>query len=257
MELQTVHHSIQDNIALIKIARAKVLNSLNSQVLNDLNQIIDWLESNPALRAAIISGEGEKAFVAGADISEMAGKSKAQALEFSKTGQRLFARLEALSIPVIAAVNGYALGGGCELAMACDFRIASINAKFGQPEVSLGIIPGYGGSQRLPRLVGLGQALFMLMSGETISAEEALRIGLVQKVVSPQELETACLEIAKKIAAKGPNAVKKVKLVARQGYGRDFESACRLEAENFSSLFGEAEAGEGLQAFLEKRKANF
>ena len=204
------------------------------------------------IKVIIITGEG-KAFAAGADIAEMVSKTEADARAFSKVGQRTFRSLELLEKPVIAAVNGFALGGGCELALACDVRIASTKAKFGQPEVNLGLIPGYAATQRLPRLVGLGNALFLLLSGEMVGAEEALRMGLVQKVVEPEALLPTAVELAKTIAAKGPRAVRLVKRVVREGILKDFESGCTLESEEFGSLF-ENEGAEGMKAFLEKRK---
>ena len=257
MEFEFVQCEMRGETALLTIARPAVLNALSSRVLDELDARCGELAAKGNLGALIITGAGEKAFVAGADIGEMAGMSKAAALEFARKGQRVFARLEALPFPVIAAVNGFALGGGCELAMACDIRVASSNAKFGQPEVALGLIPGYAGTQRLARLVGRGDALYLLMSGETISAEEALRIGLVQKVTAPSDLMQTCLDMAARIAGKGPVAVKTVKAVTRRGVEMHFDEACRLEAESFSGLFGEAEAIEGMTAFLEKRKASF
>jgi enoyl-CoA hydratase len=174
------------------------------------------------------------------------------AREFSQLGQRTFRSLELLDKPVIAAVNGFALGGGCELALACDIRVASSKAKFGQPEVNLGLIPGYAATQRLPRLIGLGDALYLLLTAELITAEEALRVGLVQKVVEPEALLETALAIARTIASKGPKAVKLAKQVARQGLLMDFESGCALESQHFGDPF-ENEGAEGMRAFLEKR----
>lgn len=257
MNFETIQCAISDNIAILTISRPHVLNALSSLVLNELDLVIESLKENREARVIIITGSGEKAFVAGADIAEMAKKSKAEALEFSRKGQSIFAKLEALTQPIIAAVNGYALGGGCELALACDIRVASANAKFGQPEVSLGIMPGYAATQRLPRLVGLGNALLLMMAGDAISAEEALRIGLVQKMVPLPDLMKCCIDLAKKVLSKGPRAVSEVKRITRAGLLTDFESGSRLEAEAFSSLFGEAEMREGMQAFLEKRPPKF
>ena len=180
----------------------------------------------------------------------------AQGIAFSKKGQQTFNNIEKLNMPVIAAVNGFALGGGCELAMSCDFRIASTFAKFGQPEVSLGLIPGYAGTQRLTRLVGLSNALYLLYTADMINAEEAFRIGLVQKVVEADQLITEAVAIATKIASKGPNAVKKIKHVTRAGLLTDFNVGCTLESNEFGSLFGN-EGTEGMKAFLEKRKPNW
>ncbi|MCK4836955.1 MAG: enoyl-CoA hydratase/isomerase family protein, partial [Candidatus Aminicenantes bacterium] len=179
-----------------------------------------------------------------------------QGIEFSQTGQNAFRKLEHLDKPVIAAINGFALGGGCELAMACDIRIASVKAKFGQPEVNLGLIPGYGGTQRLPRLIGLGHALFLLFSGDMISADEALKMGLVQKLTEPGELMSVSRELAQKIISKGPRAVRLVKQVARKGLSMDFDSGCALESEKFGTLFGN-EGTEGMTAFLEKRSPDW
>ena len=217
--------------------------------------MVSQVSGIPEIRAMIITGEG-KAFVAGADIAEMVDMAPEQGIAFSKVGQNTFRSLEKMDIPVIAAINGFALGGGLELAMGCDFRIASSKAKFGQPEVNLGMIPGYAGTQRLPRLVGLGDALMLLMSGEMIGAEEALRIGLVQKVTEPEQLMEETLKMAKIIASKGPMAVKKVKYVARNGQLMHFDEGCKLESEFFGTQF-KAEGEEGMQAFLEKRKPNF
>ena len=183
----------------------------------------------------------------------MARKTRAEARKFAAAGQKTLRALELSDKVVIAAINGFALGGGCELALACDIRIASAKAKFGQPEVNLGLLPGYAGTQRLSRLVGLGSALHLILSGEMISAEDALRLGLVQKVVEPDQLLPAAREMAKTIAAKGPHAVRLAKKVIRQGWMMDFESGCSLEAEAFGSLFEGAEAVEGMKAFLEKR----
>lgn len=240
-----------EGIATVTISRPQALNALNSLFFQEMDQLIAAIGPRDDIKVLIITGEG-KAFAAGADIAEMVGKTQDQATEFSKVGQRTFRNLELLAKPVIAAVNGFALGGGCELALACDFRIASSKAKFGQPEVNLGVIPGYAATQRLPRLIGLGNALFLLLTGEIVGAEEALRVGLVQKIVEPDGLMPAAVGLAKTIASKGPRAVKLVKQVARQGFLMDFEAGCALESGLFGSLF-ENEGAEGMRAFLEKR----
>ena len=240
-----------EGIATVTISRPQALNALNSRFFQEMDQLIAAIGPRDDIKVLIITGEG-KAFAAGADIAEMVGKTQDQATEFSKVGQRTFRNLELLAKPVIAAVNGFALGGGCELALACDFRIASTKAKFGQPEVNLGVIPGYAATQRLPRLIGLGNALFWLLTGEIVGAEEALRVGLVQKIVEPDGLMPAAVGLAKTIASKGPRAVKLVKQVARQGFLMDFEAGCALESGMFGSLF-ENEGAEGMRAFLEKR----
>lgn len=241
-------------ITLLSLNRPDSLNALNSDFFTEINLFLDQLNTERH-RVLIISGKG-KAFVAGADIAEMAKKSPRQALQFAETGQETFLRLEKLPVPVIAAINGYALGGGLELALACDFRIASNNAVFGQPEVSLGVIPGFAATQRLPRLIGLSDALFLLLSGEKITAQQALRIRLVQQVVETDKLLPTVLEIAQGICQKAPKAVRKVKEVVRKGLEMSFEQGCQLEAKEFAALF-ENEGSEGMKAFLEKRKPNW
>lgn len=252
MDYEILKPQVQDGVLIVTISRPSALNALNSRFFKEMNDLLDDVEKRQDIRVMVITGEG-KAFVAGADIAEMVDMNEAEGTEFSKTGQRTFQRLENLPVPVIAAVNGFALGGGCELAMAADFRIASTKAKFGQPEVNLGLIPGYAGSQRLPRLVGPGNALFLLMSAEMADAAEALRIGLVQKVTEPEKLLEDTLAIARTIASKGPKAVRLVKQAARQGLLSSFQDGCDLEARKFGSLFGN-EGAEGMRAFLEKRK---
>ena len=255
MDYEILKTAVAEGIATVTISRPKALNALNSRFFEEMDALVAEMAGRTDVKVVILTGEG-KAFVAGADIAEMAGKSEAQGRYFSQVGQKTFRSLELLDKPVIAAINGYALGGGLELAMACDFRLASAAAKFGQPEVNLGVIPGYAATQRLPRLVGLGNALHLLLTGETIGAEEALRIGLVQKVFPPEELMAGALGIAKTICSKGPKAVKLAKLVARQSVILDFESGCALESEKFGSLF-DNEAAEGMRAFLEKRPPNW
>jgi enoyl-CoA hydratase len=252
MEYKTFKVEREQNYCLITIDRPESLNALNSTFFHELDTFLFALEKWSDIRVLIITGTG-KAFVAGADIAEMVDKNCAAAMAFSQLGQKVFHRLESLNQIVIAAINGFALGGGLELAMACDFRIASTNAKFGQPEVNLGLIPGYAGTQRLPRLVGLANALFMLTTGEMITSEEALRMGLIQKAVDPENLMPETLRLAGLIASKGPKAVTLVKNVVRKGYAMDFEGASLLESESFGSLFGN-EGLEGMKAFLEKRK---
>ena len=255
MSEKILRTEIKDQIMIVTISRPKALNALNSQFFDEMNELLDDVEKQKALRVLIITGEG-KAFVAGADIAEMVNMDSAQAQQFSLRGQKTFSRLENLSIPVIAAVNGFALGGGCELMQACDIRIASSLAKFGQPEVNLGLTPGYAGTQRLPRQIGSANALYLLLTGEMISAEEALRMGLVQKVVAPDELMEDAIKIATTIASRGPSAVAKVKKLVRNGMKMDFDDASNLEAEYFSSLFGN-EGTEGMKAFMEKRNPSW
>jgi enoyl-CoA hydratase len=253
MDYQILKTDLSGGILTVTISRPKALNALNTRFFNEMDALIEEIKNNPEVKIMIITGEG-KAFVAGADIAEMVNKSKEEGTDFSKLGQNTFRSLELLDIPVIAAVNGFALGGGMELTMACDFRIASSKAKFGQPEVNLGLIPGYAGTQRLSRLTNLGDALYLLMTAEMISAADALRIGLVQKVTEPETLMEETMKIAKTIISKGPEAVKKIKRVVRKGYEMPLDEGAALEAEHFGSLFGENSQGrEGMKAFLEKR----
>jgi enoyl-CoA hydratase len=251
MTYEVLKVNVTEGIATVTISRPQALNALNTRFFQEMDSLIAEIGARNDIKVVVITGEG-KAFVAGADIGEMVHKTKAEGAEFSKAGQKTLRSLEILDKPIIAAVNGFALGGGLELALACDFRVSSSKAKFGQPEVNLGVIPGYAATQRLPRLIGLGNALFILLTGEMIGAEEALRMGLVQKVVEPEELMPTVLGLAKTIASKGPKAVKLVKSVSRRGFLMDFEAGCALESETFGSLF-ENEAAEGMRAFLEKR----
>jgi len=255
MNYEILKPEIQNGIAIVTISRPQAMNALNSRFFAEMDDLIASISQKNDVKVMIITGEG-KAFVAGADIAEMIDMNSEQGTAFSKVGQNTFRSLEKLEIPVIAAVNGFALGGGCELAMACDFRIASTLAKFGQPEVNLGLIPGYAATQRLARLTGLSNALYLLFTADMITAEEALRIGLVQKIVEPDQLMTATIAIANKIASKGPKAVKKIKKVTREGMLTDFCSGSQLESKEFGSLFGN-EGAEGMRAFLEKRKPNW
>lgn len=249
---ENIKFVVKDSIATLTINRPEALNALNNDLLNEFKKLLKKIRNDKKIKALIVTGEG-KAFVAGADIGEMVKMGEDQGEKFSTMGQAVFLILEKLSIPVIAAVNGYALGGGCELAMACDIRIASNKAKFGQPEVSLGLIPGFGGTQRLPRLVGLGNALNLLLTGDQISADEAFRIGLVQKVTEPEQLMDEVYKIARVIVSKGPKAVAITKKVARIGLNFDFTRGAKLENREFATLFGN-EGTEGMKAFLEKRR---
>lgn len=255
MDYEILKFDVNPPVAIITISRPQSLNALNSRFFDEMDQAITEISSNKKIRAMIITGEG-KAFVAGADISEMVDMTPEQGSAFGQKGQHTFASLEKMDIPVIAAINGFALGGGLELAMGCDFRIASTKAKFGQPEVNLGLIPGYAGTQRLPRLVGLADALYLLTTGEMIDAQEALRIQLVQKVVEPEQLMDEAKRIALLIASKGPKAVKYAKYVTRQGMMMHFEEGCSMESSFFGSLFKD-QGEEGMRAFLEKRPPNW
>lgn len=252
MELQILKVEVSDQIALVTINRPEALNALNTRFFNEMDQVVAEINGRTDVRVMIITGEG-KAFVAGADIAEMVDKTPEEGSDFSRLGQNTFRSLGEIEIPVIAAINGFALGGGLELAMGCDFRIASSKSKFGQPEVSLGLIPGYAATQRLPRLTGLGDALYLLMTADMIGAADALRIGLVQKVVEPEELMDTVMGIANTIIAKGPKAIKLIKKVVRQGMAESFNEGSKLEADMFGTLFKD-EGEIGMKAFLDKRK---
>ncbi len=244
---------ITEKIGLIKINRPAALNALNMETIRELNDAARELSENSEARVLILTGEG-KAFVAGADISEMKDMTKEQAMDFSRTGHKAFSFMESQEKPIIAAVNGFALGGGCELALACDIRIASETAKFGQPEINLGIIPGFAGTQRLLRLVGTAKAKELIYTGGIIDAQTALSIGLVNHVVPADTLTDFVLQMGRKIAAKGPLAVKLAKKVIHRGSRSDFDTGSSSEVEAFGECFASGEAKEGMSAFLEKRK---
>ncbi len=248
---------IADKIAILKVNRPEVLNAVNVETILEIESAMHEFNDNKDVRVVIITGEG-KSFVSGSDISRLAQLASLGAREYSQIGQRVLSFIENMDKPVIAAVNGYALGSGCEIAMACDFRIASEKAKFGQPEVKLGLIPGHAGTQRLARLVGLGIAKEMIFTGDIIDAQEALRIGLVNKVVSADNLLEEAKNIARKIIENaGPNAVKIAKTVLNRGIDANLQTANSYEMEAFSILFSTEEAKEGMKAFLEKRKPNW
>jgi enoyl-CoA hydratase len=244
-------------IARVTVNRPKVLNALNRATLAELQETFSSLGANPAVRAVVLTGAGEKAFIAGADISELASLGPLAARAFASEGQRLCDRISRLSKPVIAAINGFALGGGCEVALACHIRIASSNARLGQPEVNLGVIPGWGGTQRLPRLVGRGRALDLLLTGDAIGAEDAFRIGLVNRVVEPEALLPACEETATKIAARGPLAVRLVLEAVQRGLEGSLAAGIDVEADAFGLAASTSDWREGTAAFLEKRKPSF
>lgn len=242
-----------DGVALLTINRPEALNALNVAVLDELVQVIEQVEGDDEVRVLIITGAG-RAFVAGADIAHMSGFSPQQAKEWSELGQRTLGTIEDMKKPVIAAVNGYALGGGTELALACDIRVASDRAVFGQPEVKLGMIAGFGGTQRLPRLVGPGRAKEMLFTGDHYDAGSAFRMGLVNAVVPADELLDYCLDMAKRIAARGPQAVRLSKEAVDRGRDMDLEEALRLESSLYGVVFSTDEPREGCGAFLDKRE---
>jgi len=243
-------------VARVVFCRPHVLNALSRATIAELDAVIDELASDDSVGALILTGAGDKAFVAGADIGEFNLLcSASDAAAFARRGQAVLAKLEALSKPVIAAINGFALGGGCELAMACDIRLAADTARFGQPEVNLGIIPGYGGTQRLARLVGEGRAKWLCMSGEMIDAPEALRIGLVDRVVPAAELDQAARVLAAKLSTKAPLALALVKRAIHEGLEGSLASGLAHEAALFGEVFDSEDRAEGVNAFLDKRKA--
>jgi enoyl-CoA hydratase len=245
-------------VAIITINRPKVLNALNEMVLAELSDVLDELEGDRSVLAVILTGAGDRAFAAGADIGELAALAHAKAgEEKARAGHEVGHKMEHSRLPVIVAINGYAMGGGLELAMAGDIRIASSNAKLGQPEVNLGIVAGFGGSQRLPRLVGQGMASYLLLSGEPISADEAKTANLVEKVVPPDQLMSEAKRIAKIIAGKGPLAIAATKRLIHKGLQTDLHSGLDLEAQEFGKISATADAKEGTKAFLEKRPAKF
>ena len=244
-------------VGLVTINRPEVLNALSIQTIDDLDRAFSALRGDAGVRAVVLTGAGEKAFVAGADISELTTLGGAEAEAYSLRGQRVLERIEQIGRPVIAAVNGFALGGGCELAMACTIRIAADRARFGQPEIKLGTLPGFGGSQRLPRLVGVGRALDMLLTGRMIDADEALRIGLVTRVVPAATLITDALALADQLAALPPIASRYVMTAVLAGAGRTIADGCRLEAALFGLAASTEDMHEGTLAFLEKRPPTF
>ncbi len=246
-----------DGVLWVTINRPDKLNALNQATIAELDRAVEEAAGDDRVKAVVLTGAGDKAFVAGADITELNTLGPERAKEFGLRGQAVFTRFERLAKPVVAAVNGYALGGGCELAMACHVRVASTNAVFGQPEVKLGLIPGYAGTQRLPRLVGKGRALELLMTGRNVTAEEAERIGLVNKVVEPVALTQAVNELLGAILKNGPLAVAHCIEAVQYGLEAPFDDACLLEATLFGLCAASEDMTEGTAAFLEKRRAAF
>ncbi|MGL5315365.1 MAG: enoyl-CoA hydratase-related protein [Peptostreptococcaceae bacterium] len=244
------------NVFFIKVNREKYLNALNEEVLMELSQAVDMLSNNQEAYVGVIIGQG-RAFVAGADIAAMKDMNFEQARKFSKMGNEVFRKIEESEKPIIAAVNGFCLGGGLELAMSCDIRIASKKAKFGQVEANLGILPGFGGSQRLSRIVGLGKAKELIYTADMIDAEKAYEINLVNKVVEDTNLLDECLEMAQKISSKGQLAIRYAKVALNKGYEVDIETGISMESHLFGLCFASEDQKEGMSAFLEKREANF
>ena len=258
---ETIVVAKDGDVGTITINRPDKLNALNAKVIGELSRaflrMLHPADGEEPVRCAILTGAGPKSFVAGADIAEMASMTSVEAKRLAEAGHRLGAILESAPFPVIAAVNGFALGGGCELALACDFVFAADNARFGQPEVNLGVIPGFGGTQRLARRVGIAKARELIYTGDVIGAEEALRLGLVNAVMPRAELLTKVTEVAKKIASKGPLAISAAKRVMHKGADLELSAAHELEAQAFGVLFGSADQKEGMTAFLGKRAAQF
>lgn len=257
MSYQTLLFDVKDGMAVVTINRPDKLNALNDQVIADLTAAAERIATDPDIKGAILTGAGPKSFVAGADISDLAKQGPFDGKARAMRGQALLRRLETCGKPVIAAVNGFALGGGCELAMACHIRIASESAKFGQPEVKLGIAPGYGGTQRLPRLVGKGRALQLILTAEMIDAAEAYRIGLVNRVVPAGDLMAESEKMLRGILAMGPLAVRLSIEAIDQGLEMTLDEGLLLEANHFGLLAATQDTKEGLSAFLEKRAAKF
>ncbi len=257
MEYENIVVEHQDQLAIITIRREKALNAINSEVLAELTTAVAELELLDEVRVVVITGAGDKAFVAGADIREMQAMNPIEARAFSEMGANLAQSIETSNKPYIAAVNGFALGGGCELALACDFVYAADNARLGQPEVKLGVIPGFGGTQRLPRRVGVAKAKELIYTGDMVDAAEALRIGLVDAVVPAAELMATVTAAAARIAANGPLAVTEAKRLIHVGQSMSLESATLLEQHSFAGLFNTEDQDEGMEAFINKRKAEF
>ncbi|MEL7566841.1 MAG: enoyl-CoA hydratase-related protein [Dehalobacterium sp.] len=257
MNYENILTMFDENLALITIKREKALNALNSATLKELEHAFDSISENWNIKVVIITGSGEKAFIAGADIGEMMQMKPLEARKFAELGLRVTRKIESLPQPVIAAVNGYALGGGCEIALACDFRIAAERARFAQPEVGLGITPGFGGTQRLPRLIGIGRASELLFTGRVVESSEALSIGLINYVVPNDQLLAKARELAKAISEKGNIAIHLTKSAIQKGKSMDLERALDLEADSFALCFSTTEQKEGMAAFISKRKPNF
>lgn len=254
MQFTTLHLETRPPVGIVTLDRPAVLNALNAATFADLDAAFTALAADTAIRVVLLTGAGGRAFAAGADIGELAQASTSeQGTTFSRRGHAVLRKIETLGKPVVACIQGYALGGGCELAMACSYRMAADDARLGQPEVKLGVIPGYGGTQRLPRLVGRGAALKMLLTGEIVSAQEALRIGLVDEVAPAAELMQRAEALAGTIAAQAPLAVAETLRVVEEGLEMPLEAALRLESERFGRLCATADKAEGTRAFLEKR----
>ena len=257
MAYENIVYEVKEGIATITFNRPKALNALNGALLAELSQALDEIAADEDVRVLILTGAGDKAFVAGADISELATFDSLKAKTFGSRGHDIINKLQQLPIAVIAAVNGFALGGGTEISIACDFIYASENAKFGQPEINLGVIPGFGGTQRLPRLIGTNMAKELILTGKMISAAEALQLGLVNKVVPHDSLMAEVLKTAGVIASKGKVSLREAKQAVNKGMDVDLASGCGLEIDAFALCYASPDAKEGTSAFLEKRQAEF
>ena len=257
MQLENILWKVEGRVGIATFNRPKALNALDTRTIRELGELLSAVEADASLQALVLTGGGEKAFVAGADVAEMSALTPLEARRFAEAGQRTFERLEALSIPTIAAVNGFALGGGCELAMACDLVYASERAKFGQPEVNLGVIPAFGGTQRLQRRVGPARAMEMILTGDMADAATAKAWGLALDVLPPEKLLDHALAQARKIASKGPAAVAAAKRILRATAAPRLAAGQLMEAEAFGVLFGTEDGREGLAAFVAKRPAQF
>jgi len=257
MAYENIVYDVKEGIATITFNRPKALNALNGALLAELYLALDTIAANEDIRILVLTGAGDKSFVAGADISELATFDSLKAKSFARSGHDIINKLQLLPITVIAAVNGFALGGGTEIAIACDFIYASTNAKFGQPEINLGVIPGFGGTQRLPRLIGTAMAKELIFTGKMISAEEALQIGLVNKVVSQDKLMEEVMKTASIIATKGKVSLREAKQAVNKGMNVDLATGCGIEIDAFALCYASPDAKEGTAAFLEKRKAEF
>jgi enoyl-CoA hydratase len=255
--MASLEFKVADGIGTLTFNRPESMNALNGEVLGTMREIVHGLPDRKDVSIVILTGAGEKAFIAGADIKEMSGMTPLQASRFSRLGQEILFGLESAPQVTIAAVNGFALGGGCEVAMGCDLIYASENAKFGQPEVSLGVIPGFGGTQRLLRIVGPMKAREMIYTGNLVDAKEAYRIGLVANVFTPSTLQEEVLKIARTILGKGPEAIRRAKTTLREGMDLDLRKACGIERDQFALCFAHPDQKEGMQAFVEKRRAKW
>ena len=257
MVYENIIYEAKDGIATITFNRPKALNALNGALLGELSQALDEISADEDIRALVLTGAGDKSFVAGADITELATFNSLSAKVFAQEGHRIIRKLQQLPIVVIAAVNGFALGGGTEIAIACDFIYASENAKFGQPEINLGVIPGFGGTQRLPRLIGTNMAKELIFTGKMLSAAEALQVGLANKVVPQEQLMEDVMKTAGQIASKGKVSLREAKQAINRGMDVDLATGCGIEIDAFAISFASPDAKEGTTAFVEKRKAEF